>query len=91
MSLISCGDEYLKLAKTLCFSYYLLCFLFNKIVEDGSRAGFPEAGVGEVAQTMYTQVSKCTTSKIKRRKEKKSLKTKPRESVSDDTVIHRIV
>jgi hypothetical protein len=22
---------YLKLAKTLCLSYYLLCFLFNKI------------------------------------------------------------
>jgi hypothetical protein len=26
---------YLKLAKTLCFSYYLLCFLFNKIGEEG--------------------------------------------------------
>jgi hypothetical protein len=24
---------YLKLAKTLCLSYYLLCFLFNKIGE----------------------------------------------------------
>jgi hypothetical protein len=26
---------YLKLAKTLCLSYYLLCFLFNKIGEVG--------------------------------------------------------
>jgi hypothetical protein len=26
---------YLKLAKMLCFSYYLLCFLFNKIREEG--------------------------------------------------------
>jgi hypothetical protein len=25
---------YLKLAKTLCLSYYLLCFLFNKIGEE---------------------------------------------------------
>jgi hypothetical protein len=26
---------YLKLAKTLCLSYYRLCFLFNKIREEG--------------------------------------------------------
>jgi hypothetical protein len=26
---------YLKLAKMLCLSYYLLCFLFNKIGEEG--------------------------------------------------------
>jgi hypothetical protein len=26
---------YLKLAKMLCISYYHLCFLFNKIGEDG--------------------------------------------------------
>jgi hypothetical protein len=26
---------YLKLAKTLCLSYYPLCFLFNKIGEEG--------------------------------------------------------
>jgi hypothetical protein len=30
---------YLKLAKMLCLSYYLLCFLFNKIGEEG-RIGF---------------------------------------------------
>jgi hypothetical protein len=28
---------YLKLAKTLCLSYYLLCFLFNKIGEQEGR------------------------------------------------------
>jgi hypothetical protein len=42
------------LAKTICFSYYLLCFLFNKIREEGGT-GLPESGVvggGEVAQTM---------------------------------------
>jgi hypothetical protein len=26
---------YLKLGKMLCLSYYLLCFLFNKIVQEG--------------------------------------------------------
>jgi hypothetical protein len=26
---------YLKLAKTLCLSYYSLCFLFNEIEEEG--------------------------------------------------------
>jgi hypothetical protein len=30
---------YLKLAKTLCLSYYLLCFLFNKIREQENRKG----------------------------------------------------
>jgi hypothetical protein len=28
---------YLKLAKMLCLSYYLLCFLFNKIREKEDR------------------------------------------------------
>jgi hypothetical protein len=28
-------DLYVKLTKTLCLSYCLLCFLFNKIVEEG--------------------------------------------------------
>jgi hypothetical protein len=30
---------YLKLAKTLCFSYYLLYFLFNKIGEKEGKTG----------------------------------------------------
>jgi hypothetical protein len=33
ISLYSC--PYLKLAKTLCLSYYCLCLLFNKIGEEG--------------------------------------------------------
>jgi hypothetical protein len=62
---------YLKLAKTLCLSYYLLYFLFNKIGEEG-RIGFAwkwgfggVVGWGKVAQTMYTHVSKYKNDKIK--------------------------
>jgi hypothetical protein len=35
---------YLKLAKMICLSYYLLCFLFNKIrkQEDGRGGGMGE-------------------------------------------------
>jgi hypothetical protein len=29
---------YLKLAKMLCLSYYLLCFLFNKVGEEGKTS-----------------------------------------------------
>jgi hypothetical protein len=31
---------YLKLAKTVCLSYYLPCFLFNKIGEQEGGTGF---------------------------------------------------
>jgi hypothetical protein len=31
--------HYLILAKTLCFSYYLICFLLNKIEEQEGRIG----------------------------------------------------
>jgi hypothetical protein len=37
---------YLKLAKTLCL-YYLLCFLFNKIREEGGRGFAPMGGKNE--------------------------------------------
>jgi hypothetical protein len=37
MSLYTC--LYIKLAKTLCVSYYLLCFLFNKIREKEGKTG----------------------------------------------------
>jgi hypothetical protein len=44
-----------------CLSYYLLCFLFNKIEE--GRTGFAwkpgVRGGREVAQTIYTHISKC--------------------------------
>jgi hypothetical protein len=63
---------YLKLAKMLCLSYYLLCFLFNKIREQGGRTGsawkWRGEVRGEVAQTMYTCVGKCKKYKIKQRK-----------------------
>jgi hypothetical protein len=61
-----CTYLYLKLAKPLCLPYYLLCFLFNKIGEQeaGPGSAQKEGGEGkvgeqEVAQTMYTHVSKC--------------------------------
>jgi hypothetical protein len=52
---------YLKLAKMLCISYYLLCFLFNKIGGQEGRTGsaWKQGRRGIVAQTMYTNVSKC--------------------------------
>jgi hypothetical protein len=52
---------YLKLGKILCLSYYLLCFLFNKIREQegGTRSAQNWELGGEVAQTMYTHVNKC--------------------------------
>jgi hypothetical protein len=56
---------YLKLAKPLCFSYYLLCFLFNKIEEEGRTGSAWKQWGGEVAQTVYTHVSKCKNDKIK--------------------------
>jgi hypothetical protein len=56
----------------LCLSYYVLCFLFNKIrKEEGGtgsawKGGLEMCGMrGEVAQTMYTHVSKCKNDKIK--------------------------
>jgi hypothetical protein len=39
---------YLKLAKKLCLSYYLLCFLFNKIGEEGrTGSAWKQGGRGE--------------------------------------------
>jgi hypothetical protein len=34
-----CSDLYLKLAKTTCFSFYLLCFFFHKIGEQAGGTG----------------------------------------------------
>jgi hypothetical protein len=59
---------YLKLAKMLCSSYYLLCFLFNKIGEQEGRTGCAEKrrGGGEkVAQAMYIHVNKCKNDFLK--------------------------
>jgi hypothetical protein len=49
---------YLKLAKMLCLSYYLLCFLSNKIREKEGGKGSAWGAGGKVAQTMFTHVSK---------------------------------
>jgi hypothetical protein len=63
-------------SKTICFSYYLLCFLFNKIGEQEGRTGSTQkqgGGLGSevvVAQTVYTHVSKCKSDKIKGEKKK---------------------
>jgi hypothetical protein len=56
---------YLKLAKTPCFSCYHLCFFFYRKNRTGGQKLFcPETGEGaiiegEVAQIMYSHVSKC--------------------------------
>jgi hypothetical protein len=43
---------YVKLAKTLCLSYYYLCLLFNKIGEEGRTGGCGgEGAVGEAVGT----------------------------------------
>jgi hypothetical protein len=55
---------YSKLAKMICVSYYLLCFLFNKIREEGRTGSAQKQACGEVAQSMYTHVSKCKNNKI---------------------------
>jgi hypothetical protein len=65
---------YHKLAKALCLSYYLLCFLFNKTVEQEGRTGSAQKWeLGEVAQTMYTHMSKCKNNKIKFKKKNTQL------------------
>jgi hypothetical protein len=38
------GYPYHKLAETPCFSYYLLCFLFNNIGKQEGRTGFLQGG-----------------------------------------------
>jgi hypothetical protein len=72
------GYLYLKLAKTLRFSYYLLCFSLtkseNKRVEHvlpGSGGSEGRRGRGEVTQMMHPYVTKCKNDKIKFKKEKK--------------------
>jgi hypothetical protein len=54
-----------------CFSYYLLCFFFNKVREGLNRFCL-EVGREEVTQIMYTHVSKRKNDKIKILKTNKS-------------------
>jgi hypothetical protein len=53
----------------VCFSYYLLCFLINKIGEEGRTGTAWKQGVGGSKEMgrggMYTHVSKCKNDKIK--------------------------
>jgi hypothetical protein len=44
ISLYSC--LYLKLAKMICLFYYRLCFLFNKIGEEGETGSVQKQGWG---------------------------------------------
>jgi hypothetical protein len=74
ISLYSC--LYLKIAKTPCLSYYLLCFLFNKIREqEGGTGSAWKPWWGLVAQTMYIHVSKGKNNKIKGEKNLKRKQT----------------
>jgi hypothetical protein len=52
----------------ICLSYYLLYFLFNKI--RWNRFCLEAGRLGEVAQTIYTHVSKCKNDKIKGERKK---------------------
>jgi hypothetical protein len=57
---------HLKLAKTLCFPYYRLCFLFNKIRKQAGGTGSVRKQEGKgVMGIMYTHVSTCKNDKIK--------------------------
>jgi hypothetical protein len=69
-----CSYLYPQPSKTICFSYYLTCFCFNKIEEGGTGSAW-KRGLGgrEVAQTMYTHVSKCKNNKIRGEKQTKSV------------------
>jgi hypothetical protein len=42
----SCNYLYPKLAKMICFSYYILCFLFNKIRNQGGAGSAWKQGAG---------------------------------------------
>jgi hypothetical protein len=49
---------HLEVAKMPCFSYYLLCFFFNKFGEQEGGTGSARWGGGSDA-IMYTHLNKC--------------------------------
>jgi hypothetical protein len=59
----------------ICLSYYCLCSLFKKIRYKKVEHVLPSSGGRgrgrEVAQTMYTHVSKSKNKKIEERKKKR--------------------
>jgi hypothetical protein len=52
-------------SKNAMFFLIISCFILNKIREQKGRTGSAWKGWGEVAQIMYTHVSKCKNYKIK--------------------------
>jgi hypothetical protein len=58
-------SNYLKLARTLCFSHYLCVFSSTKLVNKRVKQFLPGSVGGGLAQIMYTHVSKCRSNKIK--------------------------
>jgi hypothetical protein len=56
---------YLKIAKPLCFSYYLLCFSSTKL-ENIVQKWWGLGSGGKVAQIMCTHINKCQKDKIKK-------------------------
>jgi hypothetical protein len=58
---------YLTLGKTPYFPFYLVWFFFFKKIgeQEGGTGSAQRLGVGEVAQIMYTHISKCKNNKIK--------------------------
>jgi hypothetical protein len=55
---------YLKLTKTLCLSYYLLWFLFNKIREQEGGTGSTWKGGGKQCLHMNVYICECKNNKI---------------------------
>jgi hypothetical protein len=62
ISLYSC--PYLKLAKTLCLSYYLSCFLFKTSENKKVEQVLPRGGAGRAWPKQCIHVSKCKNNKI---------------------------
>jgi hypothetical protein len=56
---------HLKLAKMLCFPFYLIYFFLQQNQRIRGQNRFYPEGWGKVAKTMYTHVSKCKNDKIK--------------------------
>jgi hypothetical protein len=68
---------YLKLAKTLSFLLSLtFSFQQNQRTRGQNRVYLEVGGKGEVVQIMYTHVSKCKNSKIKKLKSEEKMKIK---------------
>jgi hypothetical protein len=75
-----CSYLYPKLAKTVCFSYYLLCFLYNKIGEEGGmRSAWKQRGLGVVGWAGGgTHITKCKNDKRRKKMTIKKLNGRKR-------------